>query len=141
MLFRSQQGDFLSIGYFEQEYAADRSRTCLESLGDEFPAMSIAELRAALARCGLTNKHIESKVSVLSGGEQAKLRFCKLMNRKYNVLILDEPTNHLDVVAKEVLRAALIAYTGTILMVCHEPDFYEQIVSGTWDAREWALKL
>ena len=136
-----QQGDYLSIGYFEQEHIADRSRTCLEALGDEFPALSIAELRAALARCGLTNKHIESKVSVLSGGEQAKLRFCKLMNRKYNVLVLDEPTNHLDVVAKSVLKAALIDYPGTILMVCHEPEFYDDIVTGTWDAREWALKL
>ena len=136
-----RQGDFLSIGYFEQENAADLSRTCLESLGDEFPSMSIGELRAALARCGLTNKHIESKVAVLSGGEQAKLRFCKLMNRKYNVLVLDEPTNHLDVVAKDVLKSALKEYSGTILMVCHEPEFYEDIVTGTWDAREWALKL
>ena len=120
---------------------ADKSRTCLENLGDEFPSMSNAELRAALAKCGLTTKHIESKVSVLSGGEQAKLRFCKLMNRKHNVLILDEPTNHLDVIAKDVLKSALQAYQGTILMVCHEPDFYEGIVTGTWDAREWALRL
>ena len=136
-----QQGDYLSIGYFEQENVADKSRTCLENLGDEFPSMSNAELRAALAKCGLTTKHIESKVSVLSGGEQAKLRFCKLMNRKHNVLILDEPTNHLDVVAKDVLKSALQAYQGTILMVCHEPDFYEGIVTGTWDAQEWALRL
>lgn len=136
-----QQGDYLSIGYFEQENVADKSRTCLENLGDEFPSMSNAELRAALAKCGLTTKHIESKVSVLSGGEQAKLRFCKLMNRKHNVLILDEPTNHLDVVAKDVLKSALKAYQGTILMVCHEPEFYEEIVTGTWDAREWALRL
>ena len=136
-----QQGEYLSIGYFEQENVADKSRTCLEALGDEFPSMSIAELRAALARCGLTNKHIESKVSVLSGGEQAKLRLCKLMNRKHNLLVLDEPTNHLDVVAKDVLKAALQDYSGTILMVCHEPEFYEEIVTGTWDAREWALRL
>jgi ATPase subunit of ABC transporter with duplicated ATPase domains len=103
--------------------------------------MSISELRNALARCGLTNKHIDSKVSVLSGGEQAKLRLCKLMNRKHNLLVLDEPTNHLDVVAKDVLKAALIDYSGTILMVCHESEFYEDIVTGTWDAREWEVKL
>ena len=78
---------------------------------------------------------------MLSGGEQAKLRFCILMNRKHNLLVLDEPTNHLDVVAKEVLKTALQDYAGTILMVCHEPEFYEDIVTGTWDAREWALKL
>jgi ATPase subunit of ABC transporter with duplicated ATPase domains len=87
-----QQGDYLSIGYFDQENVADKARTCLENLGDQFPSMSNAELRAALARCGLTTKHIESKVSVLSGGEQAKLRFCKLMNRKHNVLVSgDDP--------------------------------------------------
>ena len=80
-------------------------------------------------------------MSVLSGGEQAKLRLCKLMNRKYNLLVLDEPTNHLDTVAKDVLKSALQDYSGTILMVCHEPEFYEDIVTGTWDAREWALKL
>lgn len=136
-----QQGEYLSIGYFEQENVTDMSRTCLEALGAEFPAMSNAELRSALARCGLTTKHIESKVAVLSGGEQAKLRFCKLMNRKHNLLVLDEPTNHLDVVAKDVLKSALQAYTGTILMVCHEPEFYQDIVTGTWDAREWAVKL
>jgi ATPase subunit of ABC transporter with duplicated ATPase domains len=136
-----RQGEYLSIGYFEQENVADMSRTCLESLGDEYPSMSIGELRSALARCGLTAKHIESRVAVLSGGEQAKLRFCKLMNRKHNLLVLDEPTNHLDVVAKDVLKAALQDYSGTILMVCHEPEFYGDIVTGTWDAREWALKL
>ena len=135
------QGEYCSVGYFEQENTANKDQTCLESLGDEFPAMSIAELRAALARCGLTNKHIESKVSVLSGGEQAKLRLCKLMNRKYNLLVLDEPTNHLDVVAKDVLRNALRDYNGTILMVCHEPEFYTGIVTGIWDAHDWALKL
>ena len=63
------------------------------------------------------------------------------MNRKYNLLVLDEPTNHLDTVAKDVLKTALKDYSGTILMVCHEPEFYEDIVTGTWDAREWALKL
>jgi ATPase subunit of ABC transporter with duplicated ATPase domains len=136
-----EQGDYLSIGYFEQEYTHNRDRTCLESLGDEFPAMSISELRSALARCGLTNKHIDSKVSILSGGEQAKLRLCKLMNRKHNVLVLDEPTNHLDVVAKDVLKKALKEYSGTILMVCHEPDFYRDIVTGIWNAGEWATKL
>ena len=62
---------------------------------------------------------------MLSGGEQAKVRFCLLMNRENNVLILDEPTNHLDVDAKEELKRALQAFKGSILMVCHEPDFYE----------------
>lgn len=70
---------------------------------------------------------------MLSGGEQAKVRFCLLMNRENNVLILDEPTNHLDVDAKEELKRALKAYKGSILMVCHEPDFYDGWVTDVWD--------
>lgn len=65
------------------------------------------EVRSALAKCGLTTKHIESKVRVLSGGEQAKVRLCKLVNRESNILVLDEPTNHLDVDAKEELKEHL----------------------------------
>lgn len=105
----------------------------LEAVWDAFPALNQAEVRAALAKCGLTSKHIESQIQVLSGGEQAKVRFCLLMNRENNVLILDEPTNHLDVDAKDELRRALKEYKGSILMVCHEPDFYEGWVTDIWD--------
>ncbi len=88
-----------------------------------FPTYTQYEVRAALAKCGLTTKHIESKVVVLSGGEQAKVRLCKLINDETNILILDEPTNHLDVDAKEELKRALKDYKGTILLICHEPEF------------------
>lgn len=119
-----ETGDFIDLGYFEQEAEGSR-QTPLEAVWDAFPALNQAEVRAALAKCGLTSKHIESQIQVLSGGEQAKVRFCLLMNRENNVLILDEPTNHLDVDAKEELKRALQAFKGSILMVCHEPDFYE----------------
>ena len=92
----------------------------------------------ALAKCGVTTKHIESLVRVLSGGEQAKVRLCKLINRETNVLLLDEPTNHLDVDAKEELKRALKAYHGSILMVCHEPEFYEDIATQVWDCTKWS---
>mgnify|MGYP000359028729 FL=1 len=120
-----ERGDYIELGYFEQEVVAGNRQTPLEAVWDAFPALNQAEVRAALARCGLTSKHIESQIQVLSGGEQAKVRFCLLMNRENNVLVLDEPTNHLDVDAKEELKRALKAYKGSILMVCHEPDFYE----------------
>ena len=119
-----ETGDFIDLGYFEQEAEGSR-QTPLEAVWDAFPALNQAEVRAALAKCGLTSKHIESQIQVLSGGEQAKVRFCLLMNRENNVLVLDEPTNHLDVDAKEELKRALQAFKGSILMVCHEPDFYE----------------
>ena len=129
-----ETGDFIDLGYFEQEAEGSR-QTPLEAVWDAFPSLNQAEVRAALAKCGLTSKHIESQIQVLSGGEQAKVRFCLLMNRENNVLILDEPTNHLDVDAKEELKRALQAFKGSILMVCHEPDFYEGWTD-VWDFNE-----
>ena len=134
-------GDHLQIGYFEQEKSYDDSTTCIEEIWREFPGFSQFEVRAALAKCGLTTKHIESQVRVLSGGEQAKVRLCKLINRESNVLLLDEPTNHLDVDAKSELKRALKEYKGSILLICHEPDFYEDIVGAVWDCSKWTTKL
>lgn len=128
-----EQGDYLEIGYFEQEISEKIKATPLEYIWEAFPYLNQAEARAALAHVGLTAKHIDSQIQVLSGGEQAKVRLCKLMNRENNVLILDEPTNHLDVDAKDELKRALKDYKGSILMVCHEPEFYEDWVDETWD--------
>ena len=136
-----EQGDYLHIGYFEQEMDQNINTTCIEEMWNEFPGFSQYEARAALAKCGLTTKHIESKVKVLSGGEQAKVRLCKIINRESNLLVLDEPTNHLDVDAKEELRRALQAYKGSILMVCHEPEFYEGLATDVWDCSQWTTKL
>ena len=135
-----EQGDYLEIGYFEQEMAGVDT-TCLEEIWQEFPAYTQYEVRSALAKCGLTTKHIESKVRVLSGGEQAKVRLCKLINRESNILVLDEPTNHLDVDAKDELKRALKEYRGSILMVCHEPEFYEGLASEVWDCTKWTTRL
>ena len=107
----------------------------------EFPSYTQYEVRSALAKCGLTTKHIESQVRVLSGGEQAKVRLCKLMNRATNVLLLDEPTNHLDVDAKDELKRALQEYKGSILMVCHEPEFYDGLATQVWDLSRWTTKI
>ena len=90
-------GENLEIGYFEQEIKGENRNTCIDEIWEEFPSFSQYEVRSALAKCGLTTKHIESLVRVLSGGEQAKVRLCKLINKSTNVLLLDEPTNHLDV--------------------------------------------
>ena len=98
-------------------------------------------MRSALAKCGLTTKHIESLVRVLSGGEQAKVRLCKLINKNTNVLLLDEPTNHLDVDAKDELKRALKEYKGSVLLICHEPEFYQDIVSEVWDCSKWTTKI
>lgn len=136
-----EQGDYLSIGYFEQELPPDISTTCIQEIWNEFPGFTQYEVRSALAKCGLTTKHIESLVKVLSGGEQAKVRLCKLINRETNLLLLDEPTNHLDVDAKAELKRALNAYKGSILMVCHEPDFYDGLATDVWDCTKWTTKI
>lgn len=136
-----EQGDYLSIGYFEQEMDQNISTSCIEEIWKEFPGFTQYEVRSALAKCGLTTKHIESKVKVLSGGEQAKVRLCKLINRETNLLLLDEPTNHLDIDAKSELKRALKEYKGSILMVCHEPEFYEELATDVWNCTKWTTKL
>ena len=134
-------GENLQIGYFEQEVKGENKTTCIEELWQEFPSFTQYEVRSALAKCGLTTKHIESQVRVLSGGEQAKVRLCKLVNRDTNLLILDEPTNHLDVDAKESLKKALQEYKGSILLICHEPEFYQDVVNEVWDMSKWTTKI
>jgi ATPase subunit of ABC transporter with duplicated ATPase domains len=133
-------GDYLYIGYFEQEMAPGNTTTCIEEIWKEFPSYSQYEVRSALAKCGLTTKHIESQVRVLSGGEQAKVRLCKLLNKETNILLLDEPTNHLDVDAKEELARALKEYKGSILLICHEPEFYQDFATKVVDCSEFCLR-
>lgn len=131
-------GDYLYKGYFEQESEGGKN-TCIEEIWNEFPSYTQYQVRSALAKCGLTTKHIESQVRVLSGGEQAKVRLCKLINTETNVLLLDEPTNHLDIDAKEELRRALKEYKGSILIVCHEPEFIDGLSDMVWNLEEFSL--
>ena len=121
------QDQFVQEGYFEQE-ETNSDKTALQEIWDEYPSMMNAEVRAALARCGLTTEHITSQMKVLSGGENAKVRLCRLMLKEVNLLVLDEPTNHLDVVAKEELKKAVAEFKGTVILVSHEPEFYEGVV-------------
>jgi ATPase subunit of ABC transporter with duplicated ATPase domains len=134
-------GDTLEIGYFEQEIKEKNKRSCIEEIWEEFPSWTQFEVRSALAKCGLTTDHIESKVMVLSGGEQAKVRLCKILNRESNILLLDEPTNHLDIDAKEELKRALKKYKGGVLLISHEPEFYQDVATEIWDLEEYSTKL
>ncbi|RNA66806.1 ABC-F family ATP-binding cassette domain-containing protein [Alteribacter keqinensis] len=136
-----ERGEHLHIGYFEQEIKTSNNKTCIEEVWDEFPSFNQYEVRSALAKCGLMTKHIESKVSVLSGGEKAKVRLCKLINNETNLLVLDEPTNHLDVDAKAELKRGLQEFKGSILIISHEPEFYEDIVTDVWNCEDWTTKV
>jgi ATPase subunit of ABC transporter with duplicated ATPase domains len=134
-------GDYLYTGYYEQESERNNSNTALEEIWQEYPSLLNAEVRKALAQCGLTTEHITSQMMVLSGGENAKVRLCKLMLKDVNFLVLDEPTNHLDVDAKDELKKALKEFRGTIVLVCHEPEFYEDWVTAVWNVEDWTTKI
>lgn len=137
----AQLGDYLFPGYFEQESSRDNTNTALEEIWSEYPGLSNYEARQALAKCGLTNEHITSKMMVLSGGENAKVRLCKLMLKDVNWLVLDEPTNHLDADAKDELKKALKEFKGTVLLVSHELEFYQDWVSDIWNLEQWTTKI
>ena len=134
-------GDYLFPGYVEQEAGRDSDKTALDTFWAEFPSMENREVRLCLSKCGLTNDHITSQMRVLSGGENAKVRLAMVMNREHNWLVLDEPTNHLDVDAKEELKRALTEYPGTILLVSHDPSFYEDFVTDIWNVEDWTTKI
>ncbi|OPJ55378.1 ABC-F family ATP-binding cassette domain-containing protein [Alkalithermobacter paradoxus] len=134
-------GENVIPGYFEQESSRDNRNTAMEEIWEEFPGLSNYEVRQALAKCGLTNEHITSQMMVLSGGENAKVRLCKLMIKDINWIVLDEPTNHLDVDAKEELKKALKEFKGTVVLVSHEPEFYEGWITDVWNVEDWTTKV
>jgi ATPase subunit of ABC transporter with duplicated ATPase domains len=136
-----ETGDYVQPGYFEQESGRESANTAIEEVWQEYPGLTNFEVRAALARCGLTNEHITSLMMVLSGGENAKVRLCKLMLKEINWLVLDEPTNHLDVDAKAELKKAIREFKGTVLLVSHEPEFYEDLVTAVWNVEDWTTKV
>lgn len=136
-----ERGDFVSVGYFEQEESRGNQNTALEEFWQAYPGLSNFEVRAAMASCGLTNDHITTKMTALSGGEAAKVRLAKIMQKPVNLLVLDEPTNHLDVEAKKELRRALEEYKGTLLLVSHEPDFYDGLVDSVWNIETWSCRI
>ena len=135
-----EHDQFMNVGYFEQEESAS-DKTALQEFWDEFPSLTNAEARAALAKCGLTTEHITSQMKVLSGGENAKVRLCKIMQNPANLLVLDEPTNHLDVDAKAELAKAVKEFKGTVLLVSHEPEFYSDVCDEIWDVSNWSTKI
>ena len=135
-----EHDQFTEIGYFQQEEDSEE-RTALEEIWEEYPGMTNGEVRAALAKCGLTNEHITSQMRVLSGGENAKVRLCKLMLKPVNLLVLDEPTNHLDVDAKEELKKAIKEFKGTVLLVSHESEFYQDVATEVWNVEDWTTKI
>jgi ATPase subunit of ABC transporter with duplicated ATPase domains len=132
-----QYGEFLKPVYFEQETKYTEDITAMEEVWHDFPHKTQREIREALAKCGLKQEQIMHSMNQLSGGEQSKVRLCKLTLTPSNWLILDEPTNHLDLESKEVLKKALDKFQGTVVAVSHEKEFYEDWVTGIWNMEKY----
>ena len=132
-------GDFeygynVSIGYYDQENQnLDPDNTVLDELWDCYENLTQTEIRSALALFLFKGDDIEKKVSVLSGGEKARLTLCKLILSKMNLLILDEPTNHLDINSREALEGALENFDGTIIAVSHDRYFISKLATRVLD--------
>ncbi|MCL2405378.1 MAG: ATP-binding cassette domain-containing protein [Defluviitaleaceae bacterium] len=124
---KSRFHDKALVGYFQQEYAwgEDTPYSYIASL---FPKMANKEIYLALAQAGVGGKHALQRLTTLSGGEQAKVRICHLSLTQHNLLVLDEPTNHLDITAKNILRKALIEYSGSVIVISHDKNFNEGLV-------------
>lgn len=123
-------GGNVKISYFEQEHAIlDLHKTVLEEIMDRYPRLSEQQARSVLGAVLLTGENVFKPISVLSGGERAKLCFAIMALNRGNVLVLDEPTNHLDLNTKEVLEDALAEFGGTIILVSHDRYLLNKVAS------------
>ena len=131
-----REGAKVSVGYYDQTQAGlDESKTVLEELWSSYPTMTETALRSALAAFLFRGEDVFRSVSVLSGGERARLLLLKLMLRRDNFLLLDEPTNHLDIVSCEALEDALSGYDGTMLIVSHDRYFINRMADSILELR------
>ena len=138
----SRVGYNVSIGYYEQnqEDVLDKQDTVFGTL-DRIAVGDIRlKLRDILAAFLFKGEDIDKKVAVLSGGERARLAMAKLMLRPYNLLCLDEPTNHMDTLSKDILKQALKAYDGTLVVVSHDRDFLDGLVDKVYEFRDGQVK-
>ncbi|MEM6963892.1 MAG: ABC-F family ATP-binding cassette domain-containing protein [Bacteroidota bacterium] len=135
-------GHNVQVGYYAQNQAEalDSKLTLLETLENEAPAEMQPRVRNILGAFMFSGEDVDKKVSVLSGGEKARLALACLLLRPFNLLVLDEPTNHLDIMSKDILKKALTDYDGTLVVVSHDRDFLEDLTNKTIEFRDKKLK-
>lgn len=135
-----EYGYNVTVGYYDQEQQdLDEDNTVLEELWSAYENLTQTEIRNTLALFLFRGDDIEKKVSVLSGGEKARLTMAKLILSKMNVLILDEPTNHLDIPSREALENALLSFDGTIIAVSHDRYFIKKLANRIFDLSSHTL--
>uniref|UniRef100_A0A5B6ZGA3 Putative ABC transporter F family member 5 n=1 Tax=Davidia involucrata TaxID=16924 RepID=A0A5B6ZGA3_DAVIN len=124
--------------YFEQNQAEalDLDKTVLQTVAEVAEDWRIDDIKGLLGRCNFKADMLDRKVSLLSGGEKARLAFCKFMVKPSTLLVLDEPTNHLDIPSKEMLEDAITDYKGTVVTVSHDRYFIKQIVNRVLEVKD-----
>ena len=137
-----EAGHNVNIGYFAQDAAEnlDGNNTVYETIDAIANGDRRKEIRNILGAFLFGGDDVDKKVKVLSGGERTRLAICKLLFADYNFLILDEPTNHLDISSKEVLKEALTAYEGTLLLVSHDREFLDSLSNKIWEIRDGQIR-
>jgi len=137
-----QLGGNILMGYFEQDQAEklDVNKTVYDTIEELAVGDVRSRIRNLLGAFLFSGDDIDKKVKVLSGGERGRLALCKLLLQPYNLLILDEPTNHLDIRSKDILKRALLDYTGTLIIVSHDRDFLDGLVHKLYEFREGHVK-
>lgn len=138
----SKVGHNVNLGYFaqNQEDELDKSLTVFETLEHIATGDIRTRLRDILAQFLFRGEDIDKRVSVLSGGERARLGMAKLMLQSHNVLALDEPTNHMDIKSKDILKQALASFDGTLIVVSHDRDFLDGLVDKLYEFRDGRVK-
>lgn len=136
-------GDMVRIGYYaqNQNQKLDQNKTVFQTLDDIAVGDIRTKIRGILGSFLFNTEDMEKRVSVLSGGEKARLALAKLLLEPYNVLLLDEPTNHLDMTSKDVLKNALLRYDGTLVIVSHDRDFLQGLTDKVFEFSHQKVKL
>lgn len=134
-------GKNVQLGYYDQEQSnLNLEKTILEEVWDDFPELTMTEVRSALAFFLFMGDDVFKIISNLSGGEKCRINLLKLMLTKANFLLLDEPTNHLDIMSREALEDALLTYDGTILVISHDRYFLNKVVGKIFELQENGVK-
>jgi ATPase subunit of ABC transporter with duplicated ATPase domains len=135
-------GHGVSVGYFSQDHRQSirAGVTLIDWLHEFDPMASQAELRGVLGQMLFSGDDAVKRTEALSGGEAARLTFCRLMLEKPNVLLLDEPTNHLDLESINALNIALQRYEGTVLLVTHDHDVVDEVASRIWSFADGSIE-
>ena len=135
-------GHLVNVGYYAQNQSdlLDNKMTVLETVDKAATAQTSSQVRALLGSFLFSGDTVDKKVSVLSGGERARVALCKLLLTPVSLLIMDEPTNHLDMKSKDILKQALINYTGTLIIVSHDRDFLQSLTDKVYEFKNQQIK-